>query len=178
MKLTKTSLEEALQDYVKNPVHFTEFAKRLGIAPNYAGEILQGRARNDVVRPPGFTYVQMQPPTNKRRKYTDKQIARALKRYVDEEWESIQFSKYLGMSPSDGLGVLRGENYKNVPRPKGFELRLSGEKRKKKVEEGLRRYFAENWNVQHLAEFLEFSLSSARRLLAGETYHDVPTPTS
>ena len=176
MKISKSQLEEALRDYMKKPVHFTVFAERLGISRNHASEILQGKSRTDV-RPPGFTYVPVPLPNSNRRKYTDRQIARALKRYVDEEWESIQFSKYLGMSPSDGLCVLRGETYKNVPRPKGFKLRLSGEKRKKKIEEGLRRYFAENWNAKQLAEFLEFSPSSARRLLAGETFQDVPTPT-
>jgi transcriptional regulator with XRE-family HTH domain len=178
MKLTKEQIEAALEDYMQNPVHFTEFAKKLGVATNYGANILRGKLRLDAKRPENFVYNLNEQSINRRRNFTDSQIAEALRLYVENRWETTQFSRYLNTRNDDGLAILKGETYKGVPRPAGLVLRRSGSARRQRVKEGLELYFKENWTTEQLADYVGFSKSAARRLLSGETYQDIPTPTS
>ena len=178
MRLSTEKIEAALEEYARNPVHYKEFAKQLGVSAKYGANILRGSLRLEAKRPENFVYNSNEQTFNGRRNYTDSQIAEALQRYVAEEWESSDFSRYLKMPGEDALLVLRGESYKSVPRPPGFALRLHGHKRRLKIQEGLALYFKENWTTKKLADFIGFSLGAARRLLSGETYQDIPTPTS
>ena len=177
MKLSKEQIEAALEEYTKNPVHFKEFAQKLGVSANHGADILRGKSRLDAKRPPNFVYNMDEQTFNKRRNFTNSQIEEALRRYTDEEWDANEFSRYLNSRNDDGLAILKGETYRSVKRPAGFVLRYSGHKRRKKIAEGLALYFKENWTSQQLADYVGFSISSARRLLAGETYADIPTPT-
>ncbi len=177
MKISKEQIEVALVEYMQNPVHFKEFAQKLGVSANHGAEILRGKIRLDAKRPANFVYNSNEHSFNQRRNFTDAQIAEALQRYVDEGWEANQFSRYLKTRNDDGLAILKGETYRGVKRPPGFVLRLSGHKRKQRIQEGLALYFKENWTARQLAQHIGFSISAARRLLAGETYADIPTPT-
>ncbi len=178
MKISKEQIEAALEEYAQNPVHFKEFSEKLGVSANHGAEILRGKLRLDAKRPANFVYNSNEHSFNQRRNFTDAQIADALQRYVDEGWEAKDFSRYLKIRNDDALAILKGETYRGVKRPPGFVLRHSGTEKKKRIQEGLALYFKHNWKAQQLADYVGFSISAARRLLSGETYADIPTPTS
>jgi hypothetical protein len=97
-------------------------------------------------------------------------------------WTYKQFAEFLGVSPSSGSRILRGDLWPHIPRPVGFvypwpeQLDQSRLIPRAKVEEAFRRYKDENWALMDFVSFLNVTPVTGYAIFRGEIYSDIEKP--
>ena len=133
-KMTDQELEAAFVRFVEENMTLEQFAELCDIAVRYALELLTGKRRPKVKRPPALVA-----PDRKQKVKTayvreqETWVQLALELYMQENWSTEQFASFLGVTRQQGCEILLGQSYADVPRPPGFEYRRFKRNAKKEV---------------------------------------------
>jgi hypothetical protein len=170
-----------LADHVRYRWTVSEFARHAGFSKDAAKKVLSGQDWTEIPRPFGFSY-----PRHRRLTHADL-CAQLLARYVKERLSLAQFARLARICDQHAGAVLRGLEWRDIPRPKGFQYpwpehairnRASRVLTPEQVREALIRRQQEGWSEQRLADHLGIGRQTARFILTGKTYKEVERPTA
>jgi hypothetical protein len=173
---TDEQLKEAFERYHSKPVPARVFGEWVGISRDRALRALRGHAWQHVPRPEGFQYMPARTRISPTRKLTPEHVAEGLRLYVENNWEPKHLGEFLGVKSKSAYGILRGQYFKEVPRPEGAVFRYAKRQLRDRVPELLQLALDNDWTPTQLAKYAECGWTTASNLLKGRTYPNVPTP--
>jgi len=109
---------QALEECWKQQMTPLEFAQYVGITRAQVYAIFAGREWKSIPRPEGFVYPF--PAKAIRKEEETRWRTECLSDYVREKMSTKQFAAHLGVTVNNALYVLRGEGWRDIPRPEGF----------------------------------------------------------
>lgn len=187
--MTDEKVVEILADYVAHRRCVSDLALRHRLSVADAKALLKGRTFAHIQRPKGFHYPW--PAKWNRYELSTPEEWRAeceglLRRYVEERWCVLRFADEAKVGIRQAQRILRGREWRTIPRPEGFEYpypeHFRGNGRRKltfqQLEEGLRLFYTRNWCVQQLADHLGITRPGASQIVRGKSYPEVPRPWS
>jgi hypothetical protein len=127
--LNPEDVKNALIVYKQAKLTLKQLAELMRVSSDVAKSILCGNLYKDVRNELGIEGAQKNRAESNygvsgerhyKALFTEIQLKEAFSLYIEHHWSGVQFSRFLGVNQLTGHMILKGKNWKHVPRPEGF----------------------------------------------------------